>query len=401
MTAVERFLHYVTYWTTSDPNSTATPSTERQKDFGQMLLRELQDLGVRNVTMDAAGNVMGTIPGNRDDAPTIALIAHMDTSPDAPGLNVKPRIVLCTGEPLELCPGVVLSEQTCPGWQQLKGQELIVTDGTTLLGADDKAGVAEIMTLAEKLVYSNYLHGEVRVVFTTDEEVGRGTEGLSLVKLNSDFAFTVDGGPLGQIEYENFNGADGDVVVHGVSVHPGSAKGILVNASTVAMEFHSLLPADAVPEKTEGYEGFFHLCSMEGDCADARLHYIIRDHDEDLFAEKKQLFLDAAKTINDRYGAGTVEVSVQDRYYNMKEEIEPHMHLIYRAQGAFARNDITPVCVPVRGGTDGAALSRAGLPCPNLSTGGYLFHSVREFIPVKSLDAMVQVLEELLGDFIL
>ena len=401
MTAVERFLKYVTYWTTSDPESTATPSTERQKDFGQALMTEMRDLGIRNVSMDAAGNVMGTIPGNRDDAPTIALIAHMDTSPDASGLNVKPRIVVCTGEPMELCPGVVLSEQTCPGWEKLAGQELIVTDGTTLLGADDKAGIAEIMTLAEKLVYSNYLHGEVRLVFTTDEEVGRGTEGLSMVKLNADYGFTVDGGPLGEIEYENFNGADGDVVVHGVSVHPGSAKGVMINAATVAMEFHALLPADAVPEKTEGYEGFIHLHNMEGDCAGASLHYIIRDHDEDLFEEKKQLFLKAAETINARYGEGTVEATVTDRYYNMKEHVEPHMHLIYRAQGAFARNDIEPICVPIRGGTDGARLSEEGLPCPNLSTGGYQFHSVREFIPVKSLDAMVQVLEDLIGDFIL
>lgn len=401
MTAVERFLKYVTYWTTSDDHSTTTPSTERQKDFGLALMQEMRDLGVRNVHMDDAGNVIGTIPGNRDDAPTIALIAHMDTAPDAPGRGVNPRIVMCTGEPLELCPGVVLSEQTCSDWKNLAGQELIVTDGTTLLGADDKAGIAEIMTLAEKIVYSNYLHGEVRLVFTTDEEVGRGTEGLNVHKLACDFAFTVDGGPLGELEYENFNGADGDVKIHGVSVHPGSAKNMMVNAATVAMEFNSLLPADQVPEKTEGYDGFFHLHNMEGDCARASLHYIIRDHDKDLFEEKKRVFLQAADTLNARYGEGTVVANVQDRYYNMKEYIEPHMHLIYRAQGAFARNDITSICVPIRGGTDGAVLSSQGLPCPNLSTGGYLFHSVREFIPVQSLERMVYVLEELLSDFIL
>ena len=398
--AKSRFLRYVTYYTTSDDFTGTSPSTERQKDLGNVLMQELEALHLEDVHMDDCGNVLATLPASEGvDAPVIALIAHMDTAPDASGENVKPRLVRYEGGELKLNDSVSLTEALCPGLESHVGNELIVTDGTTLLGADDKAGLAEIMAAVETILEKNLRHGEVRIIFTTDEEIGHGTDGLDVQELGCDYGYTVDGGPLGEIEYENFNAAAAVLTVHGVGVHPGSAKNVMVNAATVAMDFHALLPEDEVPEKTEGYEGFFHLTDMEGGMAKATLRYIIRDHDREKFEEKKALFAACAEKINEVYGDGTAEVDITDSYYNMKEKILPHFHLIERAENAFRANGVTPMCVPIRGGTDGANLSWAGLPCPNLSTGGYNYHGVREWIPSASLDVMANVVVTLTASF--
>lgn len=398
--AKSRFLRYVTYYTTSDDFTGTSPSTERQKDLGNVLMQELEALHLEDVHMDDCGNVLATLPASEGvDAPVIALIAHMDTAPDASGENVKPRLVRYEGGELKLNDSVSLTEALCPGLESHMGDELIVTDGTTLLGADDKAGLAEIMAAVETILEKNIKHGEVRVIFTTDEEIGHGTDGLDVQELGCDYGYTVDGGPLGEIEYENFNAAAAVLTVHGVGVHPGSAKNVMVNAATVAMDFHALLPEDEVPEKTEGYEGFFHLTDMEGGMAKATLRYIIRDHDREKFEEKKALFAACAEKINEVYGDGTAEVDITDSYYNMKEKILPHFHLIERAENAFRANGVAPMCVPIRGGTDGANLSWAGLPCPNLSTGGYNYHGVREWIPSASLDIMTNVVVTLTASF--
>ena len=390
--AKSRFLRYVTYYTTSDDFSGTSPSTERQKVLGRVLMQELEALHLSDVHMDSCGNVIATLPASEGAAaPVLALIAHIDTAPDASGENVRPRLVRYEGGELKLNETVSLTEALCPGLESHVGEELIVTDGTTLLGADDKAGVAEIMAAVETMIEKNVKHGEVRVIFTTDEEIGNGVDGLSVPELACDYGYTVDGGPLGEIEYENFNAASAVLTVHGVGVHPGSAKGVMVNAATVAMEFHALLPADQVPEKTDGYEGFFHLTDMEGGMAEATLRYIIRDHDREKFEAKKALFSACADQINARYGAGTAEAAINDSYYNMKEKILPHFHLIERAENAFRANGVEPQCVPIRGGTDGARLSWDGLPCPNLSTGGYNSPGVREWIPSASLDIMTNV----------
>ena len=398
--AKSRFLRYVTYYTTSDDFTGTSPSTERQKDLGNVLMQELEALHLEDVHMDDCGNVLATLPASEGvDAPVIALIAHMDTAPDASGENVKPRLVRYEGGELKLNDSVSLTEALCPGLESHVGDELIVTDGTTLLGADDKAGLAEIMAAVETILEKNLRHGEVRVIFTTDEEIGHGTDGLDVQELGCDYGYTVDGGPLGEIEYENFNAAAAVLTVHGVGVHPGSAKNVMVNAATVAMDFHALLPEDEVPEKTEGYEGFFHLTDTEGGMAKATLRYIIRDHDREKFEEKKALFAACAEKINEVYGDGTAEVDITDSYYNMKEKILPHFHLIERAENAFRANGVAPMCVPIRGGTDGANLSWAGLPCPNLSTGGYNYHGVREWIPSASLDVMTNVVVTLTASF--
>ena len=398
--AKSRFLRYVTYYTTSDDFTGTSPSTERQKDLGNVLMQELEALHLEDVHMDDCGNVLATLPASEGvDAPVIALIAHMDTAPDASGENVKPRLVRYEGGELKLNDSVSLTEALCPGLESHVGDELIVTDGTTLLGADDKAGLAEIMAAVETILEKNIKHGEVRIIFTTDEEIGHGTDGLDVQELGCDYGYTVDGGPLGEIEYENFNAAAAVLTVHGVGVHPGSAKNVMVNAATVAMDFHALLPEDEVPEKTEGYEGFFHLTDMEGGMAKATLRYIIRDHDREKFEEKKALFAACAEKINEVYGDGTAEVDITDSYYNMKEKILLHFHLIERAENAFRANGVAPMCVPIRGGTDGANLSWAGLPCPNLSTGGYNYHGVREWIPSASLDIMTNVVVTLTASF--
>ena len=387
MTCKERFLQYIAVSTASDDESTESPSTVRQLELSRRLAEEMLSMGLKNVHMDRCGNAIGTLPATEGvRAGTLALIAHVDTSPDASGENVRAREVLYTGEDIELGHGVVLSEKQFPAMKDVRGKVLLVTDGSTLLGADDKAGVAEIMTALEKLIASGAPHGELRIVFTTDEEVGRGTEGLDVKELACDWGYTVDGGELGVYEYENFNAAAALVRIHGVGIHPGSAKDIMKNAAAIATKFHALLPAEQVPEKTEGYEGFIHLTGISGDVVEAELHYIIRDHDRTLFEEKKALVRAAVDEINRVYGAGTAEAEITDTYYNMREKIEPHRHLLDRAEAAYRACGVPARAEAIRGGTDGAVLTWMGLPCPNLSTGGYNYPGVHEFIPVDSLE---------------
>ena len=401
MTAKERFLRYITYSTASSEESGTSPSTERQLTLGNALKDEMEALGLRDVHMDACGNVIGTLPATPGvTAPVVAFISHMDTSPAASGENVRAREVFFDGSDIELGHGITLSQRQFPAMNEVVGKTLIVTDGSTLLGADDKAGVAEIMTMCEKLLSGGTPHGELRIVFTTDEEVGRGTEGLDVKDLACDWGYTVDGGALGSYEYENFNAAAATVRVHGVGIHPGSAKNIMKNAATIAMELHDMLPDDQVPERTEGYEGFIHLTDIRGDVVETVIHYIIRDHDRELFEEKKNRVLGAVNMINLIHGDGTAEAEITDTYYNMKEKVLPHRHLLDRVEAAFTACGVKPYAEAIRGGTDGAMLTWEGLPCPNLSTGGYNFHGVQEFIPVDALETMPDVLVKLAESFV-
>lgn len=397
-TARSRFLRYVTYYTTSDEHTGASPSTERQKDLGRVLLAELTALDLTDGRMDSAGNVIATLPASPGvTAPVVALIAHMDTAPDAPGENVKPRVVRYEGGDLPLSDTVSLTEALCPGLSAHAGEELIVTDGTTLLGADDKAGVAEIMSAVEYLLQHPELpHGRIAVGFTPDEEVGQGADHFDVEGFGAAVAYTVDGGELGELEYENFNAANAGVYFHGVNIHPGSAKNKMKNAILIALEFAGMLPPAETPAHTEGYEGFYHLHDMKGSETEAELHYILRDHDRARFEARKEYLGRAADYLNAKYGAGTVELVLKDSYYNMREQIEPHMYLILRARAAMEAAGVTPVEVPIRGGTDGARLSYMGLPCPNLCTGGVNFHGVHEYIPAQALTKMTEVLVNLL-----
>ena len=368
MTAFERFLKYIAVETTSCEASGVRPSTPGQRVLTEALAEEMRELGLTDVYVsEKDGAVFGTIPANTtENVPVIGFLAHVDTSESASGRDVKARIVAnYDGGTIDLSDTVSMSPET--GFACLKdviGEDLIVTDGTTLLGADDKAGVAEIMTMAEML--------------TTDEEIGAGPDLFDVAQFGCDFAYTVDGGPLGELEYENFNAASAAVTVTGVGVHPGGAKNVMKNACTIAMEFQAMLPAAQAPEYTEGYEGFLHLMAMEGEVTKAKLDYILRDHDLKKLREKESVMEQAAAFLNGKYGAGTVQVDIKETYYNMREKIAPHMHLIETAKKAFETLGVEPVTVPIRGGTDGARLSFMGLPCPNLSTGGYQFHGIYE-----------------------
>ena len=395
--AKSRFLRYVTYYTTSDEFTGTSPSTERQKDLGRALMQELEALKLEDVHMDDCGNVLATLPASEGvDAPVIALIAHMDTAPDASGENVKPRLVRYEGGELKLNDTVSLTEALCPGLESHVGEELIVTDGTTLLGADDKAGVAEILSAAELLLTSDRPHGTVKLAFTPDEEIGRGADRFDVAGFSADYAYTVDGGAIGELEYENFNAASAKIVIRGKSIHPGSAKGQMVNAALVAMELHGLLPALETPYYTDGYEGFYHLTDLQGETERAELHYIIRDHDRAKFEDRKAVMQKVCAEIDRRYGAGTVELTLRDSYYNMKEKIEPCMFLIENAKRAMEQLGIEPKVVPIRGGTDGARLSFEGLPCPNLCTGGENFHGRFEYIPAEDMERITQLLAVML-----
>ena len=400
MNAVERFLRYVTYDTQSDEHSDTTPSSEKQKVLGAALAEELNQLGLYNAHMDQYGYVYGWLPASPgcEGIPCVGLIAHMDTSPSAPGGGVKARVVRYEGGDIVLNEeqNIVMRAADFESLAGYVGQELIVTDGTTLLGADDKAGVAEIMAALDYLVsHPEIPHGRIAVGFTPDEEVGQGADHFDVEGFGAAVAYTVDGGELGELEYENFNGASASVLVHGVNIHPGSAKNKMKNAQLIAIEFASMLPPAETPAHTEGYEGFYHLCEMAGDETLARLEYIIRDHCREKFEGRKTCMERIAAYLNDKYGAGTVELNLRDSYYNMRQQIEPHMYLIHRARAAMEAAGITPMEVPIRGGTDGARLSYMGLPCPNLCTGGLNFHGVHEYIPVMALEKMTQVLVNL------
>ena len=397
MRAYERLLHYVSFGTQSDSSSQTVPTTASQKELGAELVKEMKALGIADAFMDEKGYVYGTVPATlgKENKPVIGMIAHMDTAEDAPGDNIKASVVEYNGGDILLNPekNIFLSPAEYPSLNRYIGQHLIVTDGTTLLGSDDKAGVAEIMTMAETLLsHPEIEHGTVKIGFTPDEEVGRGANYFDVTGFAADFAYTVDGGELGELEYENFNAGSAHITVNGLSIHPGSAKNAMLNASLLAMEFHSMLPVEQNPRYTEGYEGFFHLSDMKGHVEQAELDYIIRDHDAQKYEQKKQVMQDIANYLNRKYGEGTFQLTIEDSYRNMKEMVEPHMHLINNAKDAFAQCGVEAQTVPIRGGTDGARLSYMGLPCPNLSTGGHNFHGRFEYIPVESMDKMSEVL---------
>ena len=388
-----RFLRYVKFSTQSDENSETCPSTPGQRILGAALAEEMRAMGIADAHMDENGYVYGTVPGD-PALPTIGLIAHMDTAPDYSGENVCPRIVEYTGMAIALdAEGkVLLCEAEFPALKNSLGKHLIVTDGKTLLGADDKAGIAEILTAAEILLHSDKPHATVKIAFTPDEEIGRGPDRFDVAAFGAEYAYTVDGGTLGEIEYENFNAAGAVVEFAGRNIHPGSAKDQMINSQLIAMEFQSMLPAAQRPEHTEGYEGFFHLIGMEGSVERTTLRYIIRDHDTAKFEEKKILMEHIGNFLNVKYGNGTVCVTLSDSYYNMRCQIEPYMYIIERAKEAMKRIGVAPKIVPIRGGTDGARLSFMGLPCPNLCTGGENFHGKYEYIPVEDMEKVVELL---------
>lgn len=391
----ERFLRYVQVETTSCEANECCPSTPGQKVLGEMLVSEMKAMGMQNAFMDEHGYVYGFIPAKgAEDAPSIGLIAHMDTSDAVPGATV-PQVIPCyDGGVIRLKNGAEISGFSF--LPDLKGQELIVTSGDSVLGADDKAGVAEIMALCERLLTQDAPnHGRICVAFTPDEEIGRGADLFDVPGFGADFAYTVDGGALGELEYECFNAASCVVRVTGASIHPGSAKNQMINASLVAMEFAGMLPPWERPEHTEGYEGFYHLTGMGGNEEAAELRYILRDHDRTKLEAKKAFINAACEMLNRRYGAGTVSVELKDSYRNMREIVERHPEILERAEKAFRANGVEPVVSPIRGGTDGAQLSFRGLPCPNLSTGGYNFHGRKELIPVPAMEKMVDVLVSL------
>jgi len=394
---VERFLRYVSYETTSDEFSETCPSTPKQRLLGEQLVKEMLEMGIEDARIDENGYVYGSIPGD-PALPAIGLIAHMDTAPDASGANIKAKIVPFDGS--DIClneeQGIYLRESEYPALALHHGKHLIVTDGTTLLGADDKAGVAEILAAAAYLKTARIKHATLKIAFTPDEEIGRGADKFDIPGFGADYAYTCDGGLIGEMEYETFNAAGATVDFKGLNIHPGSAKGKMVNAQYIAMEFQSLLPAAQKPEYTEGYEGFLHLTDMEGSVEHARLRYIIRDHDMGKFTEKKEIMAAAADFLNRKYGEGTVTLAVKDSYYNMREKIEPCFYIVERAMKAMRAVGMDARTSPVRGGTDGARLSYEGLPCPNLCTGGDNYHGRFEYIPVEDMEKCVEMLISLL-----
>lgn len=405
MTVLERFLNYVVVETTSDPYAESFPSTKSQLDFGHTLMEEMKELGLTDVTQDEYGYVFGTIPSTVPDykGKILGLIAHMDTAPAASGKNIKPSVIKnYDGAEIVLNAEkkIVMKPEDFPSLKQYVGQDLVVTDGLTLLGGDDKAGVAEIMTAAEYLInHPEIPHGPIRVGFTPDEEVGQGADYFDVKKFGADFAYTVDGGECGELEYENFNAASVFVDFTGLSIHPGSAKNKMINALLLAMEFQGMMPEAQKPEHTEGREGFIHLEALEGSVEHASSEYIVRDHDFDLFKKKKEYMQRAADYMNVKYGEGTVSLRMEDSYYNMRQQIEPHYFLIENVLKVYEKLDIEPKIQPIRGGTDGSRLSFMGLPCPNLGTGGHNFHGHFEYVCVQSMEKCVQVLIELVKTF--
>lgn len=399
----DRFLRYVKIDTQSDEASETFPSTEKQKDLARLLLKELKDLDIKAEMDEENGYVYGWIKSTISDKAdkrnkyTLAFVSHMDTSPAASGTNVNPQIVEnYQGQVINLENGLKLDPKEFTSLNKFIGQDLITTDGKTLLGADDKSGVAEIMTMAAYLVNNPQLeHGPIAICFTPDEEIGAGVSKIDLERLGADFAFTVDGGEIGELQYENFNAASAKIQIRGKSVHPGSAKGLMVNAADIAVEFANSLPKDQVPQKTEGYEGFFSLQHLSGDVSNASLSYIIRDHDMDKFVEKKNLMVKITEELNEKYGKETVSLELKDSYFNMKEKIKDHMFLIEKAKEAMENLDIKPLIAPIRGGTDGAQLSYMGLPTPNICAGGLNFHGEYEYVSIQSMEKISELLVEI------
>lgn len=400
MTVIERFLKYVSFDTQSDETTEITPSTSKQMVFAKYLQSELEDLGLEDISLDENGYLFATLPANVDrDIPTIGFIAHIDTSPDMSGKDVKPRIVAdYQGQDIPLCEeeGIILSSNQFPELLDHIGEDLIVTDGHTLLGADDKAGIAEIVgAMAYLKEHPEIEHGKIRIGFNPDEEIGLGAHKFDVEKFGCKWAYTMDGGEVGELEFENFNAAAAKVEVKGLNVHPGYAKDKMVNSLLVANEFVSMLPVNEVPAMTEGYEGFFHLIGMEGDVEHTTLSYIIRDHDREKFEARKALMQECAVKLNEKYGQGRVEVQVKDQYYNMRQQVEPLMHIIDLAFAAMKEAGVEPKVKAIRGGTDGAQLSFKGLPCPNIFAGGLNFHGRYEFVPIQSIEKAMKVVAKI------
>ncbi len=396
---IERFLRYAKVDTRSDDKSTTTPSTEKQWVLLKMLESELREIGLQNVNLDKNGYLMATLPSNiSKKAPVIGFIAHVDTSPDFSAQNVKPQIVDYVGKSIVLNEkkNINLSPKDFPALRYYIGQKIIVTDGTTLLGADDKAGVAEIISAMEYLIlHPEIEHGEIRIGFTPDEEIGRGADKFNVDKFGADFAYTLDGGAIGELEFENFNAAKAKIIIQGRNVHPGTAKDKMKNSMLIAMELNSMLPAHQTPEHTEDYEGFYHLTDMEGNVDSTTINYIIRDHDKKKFERKKNMMIKIIDHLNMKYGNGTVKITMVDQYYNMRTQIEPVFHVVELAMKAMKETGVEPKVIPIRGGTDGARLSYMGLPCPNIFAGGHNFHSRFEYIPIRSMGKAMDVIVKL------
>ena len=398
MTVLERFLKYIEVPTTSDEESTTCPSTPNQKVLGQMLVEELQSMGIQDVSMDENGYIMATIPSNVDkEVPTIGFIAHMDTAPDLTTVGIEPRVVkdydgsvICLNE----AKNIVLSPESYPSLLNYVGQDLVVTNGLTLLGADDKAGVAEIMMAAAYFTSnSDVAHGTIKIGFTPDEEIGRGADHFDVEKFGAEYAYTLDGGEIGELEYESFNANNVHITIHGQNVHPGSAKDKMVNSMQIAMELDRMLPEAQRPQYTESYEGFFHLQDMTGTVEETKMFYILRDHDRGLFEKRKALLKSSVALLNQQYGEGTIDLDMKDMYYNMGEKIEPVYDIVENAKEVMIELGIEPIIRPIRGGTDGSRLSFMGLPCPNIFAGGHNFHGKHEFVPVQSMEKAVEVIK--------
>ena len=403
MRAYERFLNYVPVWTTSDETSDTVPSADRELVLARMLVEELKGLGITDARVDDKGYVYGHIPATPgcEDKPSLGLVAHMDTVADASGENIKPQIIEnYDGKDVVLKgSGDILKVDEFPYLAELKGRTLITTDGTTLLGADDKAGIAEILTVAEEIIKEGLPHGKICIGFTPDEEIARGAKHFDVEGFGADYAYTLDGDEEGEIQFENFNASTAFITIHGVSVHTGSAKDVMVNSQTIATEIHQMLPVNERPETTEGYEGFYHLVSVQGNVTTTKMKYFIRDFERRSFDARAQKLRDIAEEMNKKYGEGKVEVEIVESYYNMREKIEPCMQLIDYAKAAIEHAGITPIVSPVRGGTDGARLSFKGLPCPNLGTGGHAFHGVFEHITVEGMDKAVLIVKDIIRQF--
>lgn len=403
MRAYERFLNYVPVWTTSDETSDTVPSADRELVLARMLVEEMKGLGIADARVDDKGYVYGHIPATPgcEDKPSLGLVAHMDTVADASGENIKPQIIEnYDGKDVVLKgSGDILKVEEFPYLADLKGRTLITTDGTTLLGADDKAGIAEILTVAEEIIKEGIPHGKICIGFTPDEEIARGAKHFDVEGFGADYAYTLDGDEEGEIQFENFNASTAFITTHGVSVHTGSAKDVMVNSQTIATEIHQMLPVSERPETTEGYEGFYHLVSMQGNVTTTKMKYFIRDFDRANFDARAQRLRDIAEEMNQKYGEGKVEVEIAESYYNMREKIEPCMQLIDYAKAAIEHAGLTPIVSPVRGGTDGARLSFKGLPCPNLGTGGHAFHGVFEHITVEGMDKAVIIVKDIIRQF--
>lgn len=403
MRAYERFLNYVPVWTTSDETSDTVPSADRELVLARMLVEEMKGLGIADARVDDKGYVYGHIPATPEceNKPSLGLVAHMDTVADASGENIKPQIIEnYDGKDVVLKgSGDILKVDEFPYLAELKGRTLITTDGTTLLGADDKAGIAEILTVAEEIIKEGLPHGKICIGFTPDEEIARGAKHFDVEGFGADYAYTLDGDEEGEIQFENFNASTAFITIHGVSVHTGSAKDVMVNSQTIATEIHQMLPVNERPETTEGYEGFYHLVSVQGNVTTTKMKYFIRDFDRRSFDARAQKLRDIAEEMNKKYGEGKVEVEIVESYYNMREKIEPCMQLIDYAKAAIEHAGITPIVSPVRGGTDGARLSFKGLPCPNLGTGGHAFHGVFEHITVEGMDKAVLIVKDIIRQF--